>query len=395
MTPVLDLNRYHCSAVIDWLEFRFCTFTEHQSLNVQKVAARFLGELGARSTVFVSGPERQPGYQGSDFLVRVQDPQPRRFYLFLEALHDRYAARADDVGKVQISGVEVAVDFRVADTGSISPAERDHLRWQMTEVLRRHIRPEPVLTDLDRNWPRYYTEKQARHTAQYWVDTKLRAPSALLHRATLLGLDGRVAAPLSLEAHNQPPLDLTSYIGAKEAPIMLRIMDKISDRRDPEKKCSVPLEAEHKRSRIEVSLKGDWDKIGGAGAVGLQTIGDLYGYDFKQHRKPLFEFFLPTVDLAASGRLPPPASLSEMEAFQRTGVYGLDRVHRALASIHHAEWAKKRRSTRPVRLGKKGRLLSYVELNQKVDRALRSLSRRWESPCMRIVGTPGPKSKAL
>lgn len=396
LTPAINLNDYRCSAVIDWLEFRLNTASEHQSLNVQKFAQSVLAAVSSGSTVFVSGPDRRPRYQGHHFLFRVQDPQPRGFFHLLEELQKRYETLSHDPRSITISGVEISVDFRVAATEAKSADEKALIRLRMSEVLRRHIRPEPVLSDHERHWPRFYAERLGKHSAQFWVDTKLRKASALESKLRSLGLDSRKATALSLDAHHQPPVDLASYIGAKESPIMLRIMDKISDRRDPDKKCSVPLEDADRRSRIEITLKGGWDESGGAGAVGLQHVGDLYGFDFKKYRKPFFEFFLPTIDLENSGRLPEPAptSLTEPEIFQRTGVYGLDRVHRILDEIHLEEWKRRIRKTRHMPLGKKGRLVSYVELNQKVDRALKGLSRHWETPYFRTVGKARLKLKA-
>lgn len=116
-----------------------------------------------------------------------------------------------------------------------------------------------------------------------------------------------------------------------------------------------------------------------AAAVGVETIGNLFSFEFQGIRKPIFEFFLPTFhagDEMAS--LPFPVKITECKVFERSGVYGLDRTHRSIQEINLARYRNREISDKPQALGAKGRLLSYTELNSKVDRALRKLSRDWK-----------------
>lgn len=56
IAPRIDLNAYSCKAVIDWLEIGMRTNDCHQSVNVQKAAARALRDAGSTSSVYVTGP---------------------------------------------------------------------------------------------------------------------------------------------------------------------------------------------------------------------------------------------------------------------------------------------------------------------------------------------------
>ena len=160
---------------------------------------------------------------------------------------------------------------------------------------------------------------------------------------------------------------------------MLRVMDKTTDRRHPDKEDVEQLPEQERRSRVEVTLQSDGDNVGGAAAVGVETIEDLFSFQFQKIRKPIFEFFLPTFNAGDEmADLPFSVKVTERKVFEHSGVYGLDRTHRSIQQIRMARYRKREITDKPKALGSKGRLLSYVELNGKVDRALRKLSKDWK-----------------
>ena len=122
------------------------------------------------------------------------------------------------------------------------------------------------------------------------------------------------------------------------------------------------------------------DETGGPAAVGLETLQDLRGYSFRELRKLVFEFFYPTINSADEIRdLPFTVNITELNVFKRSGVYGLDRVHRSIADINHRQYRKKELAPKPTPIGSKGKMLSFLELNRKIDRALNPLSKDWNA----------------
>jgi hypothetical protein len=209
-------------------------------------------------------------------------------------------------------------------------------------------------------------------------NTTAKASGRQRRQIQRLGLNEKVIAPLRMGAHEQAPVDTTFYIGKKDSSVMLRVMDKTTDQRDPILGTAIDLLPAECRSRIEVTLLKRADEVGGPAAVGLETLEDLVGYPFKSIRKLVFEFFHPTtnsVDELAD--LPFPVNVTELDVFRRSGVYGLDRLQRSIAEISGGRYRKKEIPTRPRKIGSKGKAVSFEELNRKIDRSLNRLSRDW------------------
>jgi hypothetical protein len=111
----------------------------------------------------------------------------------------------------------------------------------------------------------------------------------------------------------------------------------------------------------------------------MKSVADLYGFNFqKEIRKLVFEFFLPTFGETCETRtLGFPVKVSEQEVFRRSGVYGLDRLHRSIHDINLKRYQRGSITQKPVKLRKKGRLVSWKEMYRKVDRALSKLGKDW------------------
>lgn len=377
--PQIDLNQYRCKAEIDWLELFLETPGRRQAVNLHRAITRMLEELGSKSTVFVSGPNRKSGYKGTRFLLRFQQPKPAELRRVLEKIVEKYLPdQTPDA--LFLMGIEVSVDFYATKPTTRSETELNLLRWQMVDVLRRHLRPEPVLTDSERGWPRTYGGAYGGDGATFLLNPSAADLSASLVPLTAkYDLPASTFVPLDLKKHTQPAVDRTAYIGAREGVISLRSMNKITDRRDPEAGTVLPLRLKDCRARLEVTLQGEFGQVGGHGAIGLERVADLYGFDFqKELRKLVFEFFLPTFGAPCeTASLGFPVKASEVEVFKRSGVYGLDRLHRAIHDINLCRHQQGVLADKPVTLRRKGRLVSWEEMNKKVNRALDRLSKDW------------------
>ena len=379
LRPLIDLNAYACRGEIDWLALRIVMPGFHQARNVQPAIAGMLGDIGSRSTVFVSGPNGETGYKGSDFILKFQQPNSRELGHVLTKMADHYSLERAKLPELQIMGVEISVDFYVKGAGDLSEDTANFKRWQMVDILRRHLKPDPVLTELPAAGPRFYGGKFGGGGATHFVNPSVSdLGHSVVPLAPRLGLDPEHLVALDLNKHSQPDVDATSWIGAKDFHVMLRTMDKVTDQRDPASGTFLDLSMAERRARVEVTLQGKADEVGGHGAVGLNNLGDLAGFPFKSIRRTVFEFYLATLGEQCDGTsLGIRLRANEEEIFRRSGVYGLDRFHRAVQLVNQARIAKGEQDAPVVRLGEKGRMLSWMDMNQKIDRALKKLGKDW------------------
>lgn len=381
LTPQLDLNAYNCRAEIDWIEFRLPTKRYHQARNMQPKVAGMFADIGSASTVYVSGPTRKPGYMGYDFIIKVQQPKPRELVQVLGRMAAFYRLERSELPDLPIMGLEISVDFYVKDTHARTENCRNLLRWQMVDALRRHLKPDPALTELPEASPRFFGDQYGGNGATFFVNGNATELSPkLITLAPSLGLAPEALVALDIKSHNQPNIDVTSWIGAKGFEVMLRTMDKTTDQRDPGSGTFRKLSSADSRARLEVTLQGQIDEVGGHGAFGFKKLGDLQHHLFKAIRRTVFEFFLPTLgNQCDSTMLGVKLRANEEEVFRRSGVYGLDRFQRGIQTANRARADKGEKSAPRVRLGDKGRMVSWTDMNQKVDRALKKLGRDWEA----------------
>ena len=378
LSPDIDLNHYKCQAVIDWIDLRLETLNTHQAVNIQRNIAKKLKARGSVSTIYVMGPNKEPRYQGETFILKLQQPQPAELADLLYDILSEYPTYEDRASEVQIAGIEISIDFYVKPDATVDAETMILRRWQMTDVLRRHLKPEPILTRDDQCHPRFFW----KNGAQFFVkETPVALGQHAQDELIRLGVDERFWAPFSLRAHHQPQIDATSWIGKKDHPVMLRIMDKVTDQRNPSTNTHLDLSPDLHRSRVEVTLQGDIGTLGAHGALNFITVSDLYGHKFQDIRPPIFAFYLPTIGSTCdTTSLPFPTKVREIEVFKLSGTYGLDLLHRSIEAVQQAQFHQGDISRRPTVLRKKGRTISYVALNQKVDRALRGLAKKWAIP---------------
>ncbi len=375
LSPCIDLNDYNCSAVVDWLEFAMETPEIHQAVNAHRFLSNALMALGSKSTVHVSGPNRETGYKGHSFIVRIQQPRPRDVLRLMQQAVRHYNIDVAGIGCLPVRGIEVSVDFKIRANRELPSDERDIKRWQIQDLLWRHLRVVPSFSELKNCSPRFTREGPKRTRADFVVQQTTPKPASVISTA---GIKGKQASALMLSAYHQPHLDMTYYVGSNQESVLLRVMDKRSDRRDPSRTSRDELPEKEWRARIEVSLLGAHGVVGVPEALGVGTVRDLVGFKFREVRKLVFEFYVPTFD--GDGDVPISGlrtSVTELEAFRRGGVYGLDRFHQSLNEVATQTDLLDDDSLYAQPLGKKGRLVSYTALNGKVDRALKALETRW------------------
>jgi hypothetical protein len=230
-----------------------------------------------------------------------------------------------------------------------------------------------------RSQPRFFVPG-SDHRGQRTVDDYAGTDLATRSHLVPLGIEGNRSHLFNHRAYHRPPVDTTFYVGeVKKQGALYRSMDKVTDHRNPGKDEATLLPLHDRRARIEISLPVTRNCPIAANELGMRHLGDLYTSDYHRLRKTLFDFYLPTIrDGHFNDILPFPTKVTEQFAFDTAGVYGLDRFQRIVNDVHRARWKRKQVAAPPDTLGRKGYLLSYSELNQKVSRALKSLSADWQ-----------------
>lgn len=384
LRPDIDLNDYRCRAEIDFLVIRHVTKRRERAYEIWLHLRAFLKGASSPSSVFVSGPTGWRNYVGTDFRIRIQRPQPAGLPRLLEALAKRYPIEASACRPGELTMLEVSVDFYAKHRTGMPDEEVELRRWRLVEVLRRHFRADPRITDCNKGRPRTIWAEMGRGK-KYLVDEKLdRGDTAKERAAKRFRVRKADAIALHLKAHHFGPLDGTLYFGPKAGFASYRIMDKVTDRRDPSKGTVDQLPLKERRARIEITLRKE---VSGAGQdrelwdrFGLEVAQDLYGFPFKDLRKKAFEFYLPTVGpIWGESELPFTLDASDAEVFCCSGCHGLFRFHSALFRLQEKMFMRGKLSMQPPLLNHKGRLVSYESLNQKVVRSLDGLSRAWSS----------------
>lgn len=382
--PDIDLNDYSCRAEIDFVVIRHVTERRVRAFEIGLHLRSVLRGASSPSSVFVSGPTGRKNYVGTDFRIRIQRPQPAGLPNLLEALAKRYPIDASVCRLGELTMLEVSIDFYAKHRPGMVDEDLELRRWRLVEVLRRHFRAAPTITDCHKGRPRVVWGEDGRQS-WYLVDEKLKAEDvAKVSAAKRFGTMKKDAIALHLEAHHFGPLDGTLYFGPKNGCASYRIMDKVTDQRNPSKGTFVLLPPCKRRARIEITLRREPSLAGKdrglADCLGLDVAQDLYGFPFKELRKKAFEFFLPTTGPVWGEReLPFSLRANDEEVFRRSGCHGLFRFHSAVFRLQEKMFMRGRLSTRPPRLNHKGRLVSYERLNQKVVRSLDGLSRTWSS----------------
>lgn len=263
-----------------------------------------------------------------------------------------------------VAGLEISVDFYVAKAGDLDRAHVDYRRWQMVDLLRRHVMIGNELFETQFDGVRW--------TSAMNSNGQVLSPDVLRFQRSRANITTKLRRAtsrkvMSVESYAQAPLDSTVYAGAKNKIVSYRVMDKITDRRAVDLKKLVELEKEKTRARIEITLLKELDEKGVPAVLGVEAPEDLFRFAFHNLRKTAFEFFLPTMD--------PDDLDAEVAIFTRAGAIGLDEYHRA-------KWMQYERDDEPPcakrPLGKKAHRLLYSTLNRKVWKALKKLAKEWE-----------------
>lgn len=377
IVPEIDLGRYTTRAVIDYLCFRVDTRKRMGAHVLNKIIVSLTGRSHR-----VLSPKWEKDHFGDGFIVTVNDPDPAYLHRLSDALRNHSGIRS--AGALAL--LEVSIDW-YPESGDTAE------RLLLTETLRRHLKPAPEIWRRGgekEGWPRFAVRPGVGGARRIFGggfdDPRARIPAP--HAGARIPMDPLLAHVRAVEVHAQPAVDATTYFGPDDRRgVMLRVMDKVEDDRDPETLVGVPLPPESRRSRLEVRIGADV-----LPSLGLRTCDDLFGFDFQGRlRRRFFGFHLPT-----SPALPEPhGSLRfvfarqrrhrERLVFRRSGVLGLHLHQQAEVAAFNALARYRPRLGCPAKpririgTGDDGYCRVHAELVKRTDDALHALSRVWRA----------------
>lgn len=353
--PGIDLSKYECVSVIDFLKVVVKTDDPIDAKNLLKKLRSF-----GVAIQYIDNPliGSNLGFMAQRFIAQINEPTPEKIMSVLSAIKAMPGVHCD--GEIEV--MEVSVDIYPRD-------RRDRAaRLMMSDLLKRHIRPEEKLWRYKFGWPR-------------WVGGARKA-------SFIIGkyLSEKLFANLIRETsrHSAPAVDGTLYFGPRDnGPVMLRVMDKVIDKQNRRRGTRKTLPVEECRSRTEVELRKEALK-----ELGVERCEDLFGFDFQKIRKHLFQFALPLFPLQGQGPLGEAVAAAkrkiQLGIFMRSGVLGLSLHQREVLECKNRLRLKRLKNDGvlipPIRtgLGSAGQCMAFSEMNRMFDGGLRKLNRVWK-----------------
>lgn len=368
-SPV-NLGAYEFSACVDWIEIGVTTPGKHQPVNIHsKLEARWQPQ--AFSSVFVSGPNRKKGYYlGSQFYIKMNDPEPLWLRKCLAWLVKEYRIAVPGPDQVRLSGIEISVDVYPERRSDLDDSTRALQRMLMTSVLQKHICVPTAFDNKARRRPRFvFGPEDGTLTHVLYTKRRRKLDPALRTRAHAAGVDLAEASLLLPEAHNAAFPGATLYIGDRDEVLMLRCMDKISDHRLSSDDYK-PLPPVERRSRIEFALQEKlWESPKGPAQVKLATVSDISSQRLRRFGR-LMRFALPTVP--TDNDTPERPDANELAIFARSGFAGLNRAQLIDYRIRNGGKEPRTTSRWPTVFG-----VAFSKMNKRVGKALDGLEERW------------------
>lgn len=357
LEPDLDLNDYACRAVIDWIGIKIEINRPSQHQWLQALIEPIIDR-----NPWIKPLNPVEGKVASQFYIKFQEPCLRTVRKALSAIEAKHGF----VVSALCDSMEVSVDFTPRNPSDLA-------RHRMVGLLNRHFYPTTELPGPKDTQPRFVWgtgEEKTRH---------------IVASGKILEADNFNLSTSEFDA--AAACDATFYLGSKRGPVMWRIMDKIIDQQNKATGTQKILTDGEKRVRIEVTLQGDE-----LHKLGIREARSVFNFNFASLRSKYFRFMLPTFKnsllpfSAPSKALFPLIEERRLRKFLMTGVIGL-----SLMDHTRADFLKTNRpdlisylrtkgmgAPRRVRsgAGPNGTMLSFGDLDRRVEMALRKLTER-------------------
>lgn len=359
LQPDIALTRFTTRAVIDWLTIGVLLKRRTQFQWIQREIERILGRTPYVENIFGAENEASIGFD-----VRFQEPDIRTVLEAVAAISARFGLEIEPI----VRSIEISVDFTPK-----MPSDLERAR--ISRVLMNHLLVEPDVISNFRDRPRTVWGRGDNKTMR------------LLYDSSRLTAEENREFLLSTDRDRAPFTDGTFALGAEEAAVRWRVMDKIIDRQNVRAGTSLALDDKSKRARIEVTL--DRREVD---ALGVKFLSDLKKLNFTRLQGRYFRFFLPTfskqAELHPGMRATMTAWVDRQRAvkFSKTGSLGLKAMDDAGAD-QRTELRKLALSDMHQRglqlpdvprtgVGAAGSFVAYDALSKRVLVALRNLGKR-------------------
>lgn len=359
LRPVIDLGRFKTRAVIDWMTIAVLLDRTTQFQWIQAEISELLGRLP-----FVANRVGNRNESSVGFDVTFQEPDIATVLKAVAAIDAKFGLAMPPI----LRDLEVSIDFK-------PKIPNDLERARIARALMNHLLVEPDIISNLRDRPRTVWGRNEHGVTRLIYDNKRLTP------------EENERFLIETERDRAPYTDGTLEIGAKEAGVRWRVMDKIIDRQNVRAGTFIALDEGEKRARIEVTV--DRPEVV---ALGINFLNDLQNLNFTRLQGRYFRFFLPTFSShTASG----PGRRSALVLWQdrqrvlkfcKTGGMGLKAMDKALLeqrrkTKREALQGLHRRGLRLPRdgrtgIGPAGSFVAYDELNERALAALRNLGKR-------------------
>jgi hypothetical protein len=370
LCPEIDLALYRFEGVIDCVKIAFTSDRPSQMRHVQ----------GAFNAVTPSASGRVPWVKAVggtvagafSFEVTIQDPVVRELAECDGMLRTRFGMTKS----ARVLELEVSIDVYPRSGTDVD-------RERMVGALQRCYLPKFNFLDDAQARPRFATGKTPAMQHLYkWHDA---------HQARKALTNGDPDAWLKPETAHSPYVDTTFYVGAQEGDELIRIQNKVTNRRV--KDLAVDLGQTDKRARVEVRLRG-----AALSDVGVIDVADLLAFDFATLQKKCFHFvFLSFPDDHGNGLM---AAIQKwtndrsIAHFLKTGAVGMILVETARAASRRrpakdgtgkslnaamrqcVKASGRKPAIRRAGTGVHGSTLAFPQMNDRMREALRNLSAR-------------------
>ncbi|ESY82481.1 hypothetical protein X740_05430 [Mesorhizobium sp. LNHC221B00] len=366
LEPDIDLEAFSCRAVIDWIVICFWLGRKTQ---IQWLKRDVDSALGTNCHVDIH--DEEPGGVSDKFDVTIQEPDLRKIRALCDALEAKYGSEILPA----VRAIEISVDFKPKDPD-------DAARAKLYTALTRHFWTDRDVISRPYDRPRFTWGTKAEAAAE----KKKKHDQVLMHLPKEEPCVNEHFL-ISTEHDRAPFVDANYYVGAKNADVRWRIMDKVVDQQNRDAGTFVPLDDADKRVRVEVTL--DRPAVERLGVTFLEDLPNLH---FARLQKSFFTFMLPTFHGTGKAGRPLGAAINiwhdqhRIRKFLKIGVIGLkamdDARERLAKKLRRQEQgrmvANGLKMQRPSRVGtqKAGTFRAYEELNGRVSDALGELERR-------------------
>ena len=261
LVPVLDLSAYRFRAVVDWIRVRVAFARGTQRQHLQAILRPIFNQ-----TCKVDAADMGRGDVFTRCEITIQEPTS--LARVVEA-HRALVAAYCEIEAAQVTSIEISID-------AYPKTPSDDARALLLGAMQRTI-----WTDRD-----IWSQPDSRPRAVFG-----KGEGEVFKLSPGPEHDQKGEKRILPELHRASALDATMVLGAKDDPVMIRVMDKLLDRQHPDGSRDV-LGKDQMRVRIEAMIQGSE-----LAAIGLTDMASLRRLRFIALQKRYFQFRLPTFDV--------------------------------------------------------------------------------------------------